>query len=63
MVSRSRKVIPTLLSTGETALGALQQPQFKVDVEKLELLWQRVFRVVRGLKHDLSGKAEGDGLV
>lgn len=63
VVSRSRKVIPTLLSTGETALGALQQPQFKVDVEKLELLWQRVFRVVRGLKHDLSGKAEGDGLV
>lgn len=64
MVSRSRKIVtPMLLRTGETALGALQQPLFKVDVEKLELVWQKVFRMVRGLEHDLSGKVEGDGLV
>lgn len=34
-VSRSREVTtPTLLGTCETALGAPEQPQFKMDVEK-----------------------------
>lgn len=43
--SRSRKVvIPTLPGTSDIALGVLQQPQFKLDEEKVELVWQRVFR-------------------
>lgn len=28
-----------------------------------DLVWQRVFRMVRGLEHTLLGKAEGAGLV
>lgn len=61
---RSRKaIVPTSLGTGEIALGALQQCQFKKDVEQLELVWQGLFRMARGIKDVLSGKAEGAGLV